>query len=434
VSERRAADGGTVILYSDITELKRKEEERCQLQEQFYRAQKMQAVGRLAGGIAHDFNNILAAILGNAHFLIEDLPKESEQHEFAQHIFSAAERAKHLVQQILAFSRQQNSEQALLDPDTLVAEAVQLLRATLPKTIDLNVRSTSGKLSIHGNQTQLVQVLMNLCVNARDAIGDAQGSINIDLEPLEGSAALPKLTTTDRPVRLPDGRTQVLVGTFDSSTPYFRITVRDTGCGIDFPVMERMFEPFFTTKDVGRGTGLGLSAVHGIIADHKGALLVTSKVGEGTAFELFFPLANAPQTATEVKDTALPKGAERVLVVDDEPQIARMTTKFLERLGYKAAACHSPLEALAEFERASDAWDLVITDQTMPHMTGTELAQKLLALKTRLPIILCSGFSEGLKETKVKELGLFSFLPKPVDQGELARMIRSALNRSAAPE
>jgi CheY-like chemotaxis protein len=226
---------------------------------------------------------------------------------------------------------------------------------------------------------------------------------------------------------LPDGRTQVLVGTFDSSTPYFRITVRDTGCGIDFPVMEKMFEPFFTTKDVGRGTGLGLSAVHGIIADHKGAMLVTSKVGEGTAFELFFPLANAPQTATEVKNTALPKGAERVLVVDDEPQIARMTTKFLERLGYKAAAYHSPLEALAEFERASETWDLVITDQTMPHMTGTELAQKLLALKARLPIILCSGFSEGLKETAVKELGLFSFLPKPVDQAELARMIRSAL-------
>jgi two-component system, cell cycle sensor histidine kinase and response regulator CckA len=210
---------------------------------------------------------------------------------------------------------------------------------------------------------------------------------------------------------------------------YVRTTVRDTGCGMDHAVMERMFEPFYTTKDIGRGTGLGLSAVHGIVADHKGAMLVTSKPGEGTSFELFFPLHGVAEDAGAGKSTGLPSGSERILVVDDEPQIARTTAKLLERLGYRPTAFSSPQEALAAFEAAPEEWGLVVTDQTMPQLTGIELAHKMLSRRPDLPIILCSGFGLGLNDASIRALGLRAFLPKPVEQGELARAVRSGIDR-----
>jgi CheY-like chemotaxis protein len=243
------------------------------------------------------------------------------------------------------------------------------------------------------------------------------------------AAQLPELPATEKPIPAADGRIEVQVGSFEPAARYVRITVSDTGGGIDAAVMERMFEPFYTTKDIGRGTGLGLSAVHGIVADHKGAMLVTSRPGEGTSFELFFPLDGAAAESDSDKGAALPAGSERILVIDDEAQIARTTAKLLERLGYRPTAFSNPAEALAAFEAAPEEWGLVVTDQTMPQLTGIELAHKMLSLRPDLPIILCSGFGLGLNDASIRALGLRAFLPKPVDQGQLARAVRSGIDR-----
>ena len=281
ISERRTADGGTVILHTDISPLKRREEERAKLQDQLYRAQKMEAMGRLAGGIAHDFNNLLASILGNATFLVEDLPAHSETWDFAEQIRTAGERAKHLVQQILAFSRQQESEQTNIDPESIVNETVQLMRAALPKSINLNLRLRSGKVTIRGNPTQMVQVLVNLCVNARDAIGNQHGSIDLEtdlIQPRRGSPANhPGARLQGKGGASQDGWQHLATAPLQPGIPYLCIKVRDTGCGMDAGTMEKMFEPFFTTKEVGKGTGLGLAAVHGIVSAHGGVVAVTSK-------------------------------------------------------------------------------------------------------------------------------------------------------------
>jgi CheY-like chemotaxis protein len=271
---------------------------------------------------------------------------------------------------------------------------------------------------------------MNLCVNARDAIGDRRGLIEIAMKVLDPAA---ERTATlgaagEKAVQLPDGRTHVQLGTIDAEVSYVRIMVRDTGCGMDYAVVERMFEPFFTTKEVGRGTGLGLAAVHGILAEHKGAMLVTSRVGEGTTFDLFFPLASKPAERVAETDASLPTGSGRILVIDDEPQLGTMLMKLLSRLGYTATAYTNPLEALAQVKQDPGAWDLVITDQMMPQITGLELAKDLLGTNPRLPIVMCTGYSGGVTDAAVKEVGVLALLTKPVDPRELARTVRQALD------
>ncbi|HKW55323.1 MAG TPA: PAS-domain containing protein, partial [Stellaceae bacterium] len=424
ISERRTADGGTVILHTDISTLKRREEERSKLQDQLYRAQKMEAMGRLAGGIAHDFNNLLASILGNATFLIEDLPAGSETWDFAEQIRTAGERAKHLVQQILAFSRQQESEQTNIDPESIVDETVQLMRAALPKSISLNLHRRSDKVTIRGNSTQLVQVLVNLCVNARDAIGNQHGSIDIEADlvgPGDGSAR-------DEARGMPrDGRQHLATASLQPGVEYLRIKVRDTGCGMDARTMERMFEPFFTTKEVGKGTGLGLAAVHGIVSAHGGVVAATSRAGHGTTFDIFIPTIAEPASheADAVEDK--PCGSEAILIVDDEPQVSSMLAKMLGRIGYKVDCFNSAPEAIEAFRRAPGTWSLVITDQTMPQMTGLELARRILAQSPNLPVILCSGYTDSVSSELVAAAGIKAFLTKPVDHANLARIIRELL-------
>lgn len=439
VSERRTADGGTVVLHTDVTTLKRREEERSKLQDQLYRAQKMEAMGRLAGGIAHDFNNLLASILGNASFLVEDLPPDSETWDFAEQIRTAGERAKDLVQQILAFSRQQESEQSYIDPASIIDETVQLLRAALPKSISLNVRHDAGRVTIRGNATQLVQVLVNLCVNARDAIGNQHGCIHLetDLIPASDGSPPPELAGSGLDGMLgdlgDDGQ-RIATAALERGTPYLRLKVRDTGCGMDAPTMERMFEPFFTTKEVGKGTGLGLAAVHGIVSAHGGVVAATSKIGRGTTFEVFIPSVAADPADGDVRMVETkPPGSEAILIVDDEPQVSVMIAKMLGRLGYKVDCFNSAPDAMAAFTRTPDAWALVITDQTMPQMTGLELAKKILALSPGQPIILCSGYTDTVSGDTAAAAGIRAFLTKPVDHMILARTIRELLGAASPP-
>ena len=436
VSERRTPDGGTIVLHSDISTLKQREEERSKLQDQLYRAQKMEAMGRLAGGVAHDFNNILASILGNAGFLVEDLPPGSEMLEYAKEIVIAGDRAKHLVQQILAFSRQQAAGEEDVDTDVVVNEAVQLLRATIPKSIRFDVQRRSSNAIVRGDATQLVQVLMNLCVNARDAIGSQHGSIELEIDIQPGSTALADSSLADfsgRAITRPDGSTYIATGALVPDKCYLCIRVRDSGCGMEASVLGKMFEPFFTTKEVGKGTGLGLAAVHGIVTSHSGIVACTSKPGNGTMFEIFLPAAASDEVSSKsVAADSKPPGTESILIVDDEQQVSTMLARALKRLGYSVDCFNNATDALDAFTRTPDAWALAITDQTMPQMTGYELVEQILAQRPEFPTILCSGFTDAVTAESASAAGIKAFLTKPVDHEVIARVVRELLDARAA--
>jgi signal transduction histidine kinase/ActR/RegA family two-component response regulator len=436
VSERRTPDGGTIILHSDISTLKQREEERSKLQDQLFRAQKMEAMGRLAGGVAHDFNNILASILGNAGFLVEDLPPDSEMLEYAKEIVIAGDRAKHLVQQILAFSRQQAAGEADVDTDVVVNEAVQLLRATIPKSIRFDVQRHSSNAIVRGDATQLVQVLMNLCVNARDAIGSQHGSIELEIDVKPGRTALADSSLADfsgRAIGRPDGSTYIATGALVPDKTYLCIRVRDSGCGMEASVLGKMFEPFFTTKEVGKGTGLGLAAVHGIVTSHGGIVACTSKPGSGTMFEIFLPaMAGDGVASKSIAADSKPPGTESILIVDDEQQVSTMLARALNRLGYSVDCFNSASDALDAFTKTPDAWALAITDQTMPQMTGYELVEQILAQRPQFPTILCSGFTDAVTAESASAAGIKAFLTKPVDHEVIARVVRELLDARAA--
>jgi signal transduction histidine kinase/ActR/RegA family two-component response regulator len=436
VSERRTPDGGTIVLHSDISTLKHREEERSNLQDQLYRAQKMEAMGRLAGGVAHDFNNILASILGNAGFLVEDLPADTDMLEYAKEIVVAGNRAKHLVQQILAFSRHQAAGEADVDADAVVNEAVQLLRATIPTSIRFDVQRHCSGTIVRGNATQLVQVLMNLCVNARDAIGSQHGSIELEIDTQPGSAAAAEGSPVDssgRAITRADGSTYIATGRLVSDKSYFCIRVRDSGCGMEASVLGKMFEPFFTTKEVGKGTGLGLAAVHGIVTSHHGVVACTSKPGEGTRFEIFLPAVRGEGAAGKpIEAVSKPVGTESILIVDDEQQVSAMLSRALQRLGYSVDCFNSATAALEAFTKTPDAWALAITDQTMPRMTGYELVERILAQRPEFPTILCSGFTDAVTAESATALGIKAFLTKPVDHDVITRVVRELLDARAA--
>ncbi len=436
-------DGGMVWIVRDVTEQHQAAAERQQLQDQFYQAQKMEALGRLSGGIAHDFNNILAAIIGYASFLTEDLPEGSETRDFARQVLSAGNRAKELVQQILAFSRTHDTRRDAIDLVAVVNETLTMLWATMPATVSLEGRIDAERMMIKGDTTQIGQVLMNLCVNARDALPDDRGSVLVELAQvdIDGGCAAGLRSTDSAPGKSvmrfrsdQDGRRhRMWVGTLATAGRCAQITVRDTGTGMDRAIMERMFEPFFTTKSVGKGTGLGLAAVHGIVAAHGGAITVESVCDEGTPLQSLFPLAASEAAGTAEPDSAAAsRGRELVLLIEDEAPVAQMTTRCLERLGYEVASCEDPLDAWQTFEEDPMAWDIVVTDQTMPGLTGQELARRMLERRPDLPIVLCTGFSETVTEESAKAIGIAAFLGKPVDPNKLAGTVRALLDRRPA--
>ena len=386
--------------------------EKWQLEKRLAQAQKMEAIGTLAGGIAHDFNNILSAIIGYTELSLIDIPRSSALQNNLQQILKAGGRAKELVRQILTFSRQRESELAPVKVSLIVNEALKLLRASLPATIKIR-HDIKSDMSVLTDPTNIHQVLMNLCTNASFAMQEKGGVLEVSL----GDADL----DPDFAKQHPD----VKPGKF------INLTVRDSGCGMTPEVAERIFDPFYTTKEMGKGTGMGLSVVHGIVKGHGGTIIVESSPGQGSVFRVFLPAVEAEETYPADQVQLMITGSARILFVDDEDFQADIGKRMLERLGYRVTTKTSSVEALELFRQSPDEFDLVITDMTMPDMTGDVLARELIALRPDIPISVCTGYSERINPQIVKEIGIKELAMKPVVMKDIARMIQRVLSKEA---
>jgi PAS domain S-box-containing protein len=397
--------------FQDLTERMRTEEEKQKLEAQVRRTQKLETIGTLAGGIAHDFNNILTPILGFADMASNDVDSDSEVRENLEHVIKAAYRAKDLVQQILIFSRQAEQERKPVLIHLVIKEALKLVRASLPTTIEIRDKIDSKCGAVLADPSQMHQVLMNLCTNAYHAMREEGGVLEVSLSPVEVDADFVRVHPN-----LHEG-------------PYVRLTVTDTGKGMDRATLERIFEPFFTTKEIGDGTGLGLSVVHGIVMNHSGEITVYSEPGKGTMFHVYLPRAESAVAKESTTLQPIPRGNEHVLFVDDEDEIAIMGKQMLERLGYRVTTRTSSVEALEAFRADPDRFDIVITDQTMPQMTGSRLAKELTSIKPNIPIVLISGFSETSTAESREKVGIREVIMKPLVARDLSFAIRKALER-----
>ncbi len=443
LSMTRLDDGGFIGTARDITEQEKVETEKKEIRDQLFQAQKMEAVGRLAGGIAHDFNNILAAMNGNAEFLSEDLEEGSETHKFALNILQAGSQARILVDSILTFSRRQDGQIDPIDLFTPLQESISMLRATLPKTVEVETELSLKQARIDANATQLSQMIMNICVNARDAMEQDKGKIRISLSQPDLMEDVPViLLQNDLPnpqeepaIRIEagaPGQTKMYLGAFSKNSDYAHLSISDTGTGMSQVVMEKIFEPFFTTKDMHKGTGLGLSSVHGTIAAHRGALIIDSIVGQGTCFNLYFPMSVSKENKDPIQEGVAHKGSgEMVLLVDDQPEVLEMASVMLQRLGYKVEAVLSGFEALDLLRENPEKFDLVITDQNMPKMTGLELVEQTHCDFPDLPFILISGYSkESLEEMMEGNSAIKAVLRKPLSQKVFGNKIAQILMNS----
>ena len=387
--------------------------EQCRLEEQLRQAQKMEAIGTLAGGIAHDFNNILAAIIGFAEMVEEDLPQGSPSIRHVQRVLNAASRGRDLVRQILAFSRKTELTSRPLRLSPLVEETVHLLRASLPTTIQINISIKAGRETILASPAEVQQILMNLATNAGRAMREKGGILSIILTDTDFE---PDSPVTD-PVTEPE--------------KYVALVVKDTGVGMSPDVMARIFEPFFTTDGVGEGTGMGLAVVYGIVKSLRGTITVESEPGIGSTFRVFLPVAPTDEESEGRKVQEAPTGTEHILFVDDEDLLVEWGQAALERLGYTVTVLTDSTEALSLFSSDPSRFDLVITDQTMPKLTGLQLARKLLTIRNNIPIILCTGHSDSVSPQKVKEAGIKEFLMKPLGKQALGEAIRKVLHTTA---
>jgi PAS domain S-box-containing protein len=398
---------GNLGIMRDVTEQKKRQQEKEQLQNQLLHAQKMESIGTLAGGIAHDFNNILTAILGFTELARGQVERGSEIDSDLQEVYLSGLRAKDLVSQILAFARQTNEEQKPIEVALIVKEVIKLLRSSTPTTIDIKDSINSNSL-IMGNPTRLHQIVMNLATNAIHAIQDEQGILDVSLQDV-------KITNPDTIKGLGLGS-------------YIELKVSDSGIGIAPENIKQIFEPYFTTKSQGKGTGLGLSVVHGIVETYSGKIFVDSTLDVGTTVTVYLPIAKNRIVETSLELEEPPLGSERILFVDDEPAIAKMGARMLENLGYKVSTRTSSVEALELFRLKADHFDLLITDMTMPNMTGDRLAEEIRAIRPNLPIILCTGFSNRITEETAREHGINGFALKPIVRTEFAKLIRKVLD------
>ena len=383
------------------------------LEAQLRQAQKLQSIGTLAGGIAHDFNNILYPIIGYTEMAIDDVPADSLTRRNLLEVLKATKRARDLVQQILTFSRQSELELKPLKFQSIVKEALKLLRASIPSTITISQNINNACGAIRGDQTQIHQIAMNLCTNAYQSMEETGGKLELSLDEI----AIGTDEAIDE-VSLQPGR-------------YSKLTVSDTGHGMEPAVMEKIFDPYFTTKEPGKGTGLGLSVVHGIVNTHNGHISASSEPGKGTKFNVYLPLfGSADIEAETISPETLATGDEHILLVDDEKQIVDVVRQMLERLGYQITVRTSSIEALEAFRASPAKFDLVITDLTMPNMTGDKLSGELMNIRSDIPVILCTGFSEKMSKERAEALGIKDFLMKPVIINALAQTVRKILDES----
>jgi len=395
----------------DLSERKKDEEEKKKLEDHLQRAYKMEAIGTLAGGIAHDFNNILTPIIVQSELALMDIEEKSPIRFNLQEVMKAGLRAKDLVKQILTFSRQSEQQPVPLKITPIIKEAIKLLRASLPTTIEIRLNFQNDEGTVNADPTQIHQVLMNLCTNAGHAMRDKGGVLDVSLDMVELDSEY-----TSTYVDLEPG-------------PYLKLSVSDTGHGISPELLDRIFDPFFTTKDRSEGTGMGLAVVHGIIKNYGGEITVESELGKGATFMVFFPSVKALVADEPEVEEELPMGNERVLVVDDEKGMIDAMGKMLNRLGYQVVEQTTSMEALIIFEAEPDRFDLVITDQTMPNITGLELAKIIMQIRSDIPIILCTGFSERVNEESAIAMGISAFVLKPIVMRDIAHTIRQVLDK-----
>ena len=373
-------------------------------------SQKMEAIGNLAGGIAHDFNNVLFPIIGMSELMMEDLPPGSLEMEHANEIYKAGHRAKELVSQILVFSRQSDQKKIPVRFQNVLKEVLKLCRSTIPVNIEIVQKIQQDCGSIRGNATQLHQIGMNLITNAYHAVQEKNGKIIVGLEEIE----IDQIN---------------LIDTSINPGKYLLFTVSDDGIGMAEKLKNKIFEPYFTTKEQGKGTGLGLAVVYGIVKEYGGEIEMETEIGSGTTFRIYLPLIDKSEdkSITEAK-TELETGHENILLVDDEPAVVRLEQQMLERLGYKISSHTSSLDAVEVFRSNPDAFDIVLTDMTMPNMTGDQLAKEILSIKPDMPIIICTGFSENMNKEQAEIIGIKGFLMKPVIKSDMAQMVRKVLD------
>ncbi|MFA5905678.1 MAG: response regulator [Desulfobacula sp.] len=390
----------------DITEQFQAQKENEKLTHQLQHVHKMEAIGTLAGGIAHDFNNILGIIIGNAELAIDDVSGQHPARVSLEEIIIAGKRAKDVVWQLLSFARKSEREKEPVDLSLILKESMSLLRSSIPKTIDISLDFQNKPCRIMADATQIHQVILNLCTNAAHAMADNGGKLEVTLEKItigvNAAADYPQLPAGD----------------------YARLAFTDTGHGIDPNIRNRVFDPYFTTKPIGKGTGMGLAVVHGIVKNHGGEILFNSILHKGTTFELFFP-ALLDEIVVKAKDVKqISKGSERILFVDDENSLVDIGKRILTRLGYSVEVFTSPVDALDRFRKDPCSFDLMMTDMTMPEMTGDKLIKEVLAIRPDMPVILCTGYSETVNEQNAIELGAKKYIEKPLNIQEISIAIR----------
>lgn len=395
----------------DVVEKQRDEEQKAELQARLMQSQKMEAIGTLASGIAHDFNNLLQVITGFTQLTTRKMDRTSGEYINLMKVLDSSKRAAELVRQILTYSRKDNLEMQPLDMKHIIEETLKLLRSSLPTTIKIVQQINHDGGLVMANATQMQQVIMNLCTNAKHAMQETGGELKIEL-------------------------TEVEIKTDDSISSremqpgkYIRLTVSDNGYGMTTEVQARIFDPYYTTKEKDIGTGLGLSVVEGIVKKHRGYITVDSQPDQGTKFQIHWPQLESMATPDIIDDQSLPEGKERILLVDDDHSIATLEKDMLESLGYQIVALTSPQEALDIFRDQPQNYDLVITDQTMPQLTGYQLAVKMMAIRNDIPIILCTGYSETVNRKKSEHAGIKEFIMKPFLLEEIAIAIRRALDQ-----
>lgn len=435
-------DGGFIGTTRDITARKKVEREKEELQRQFYQAQKMEAIGRMAGGIAHDFNNILSSILGYAEFLLEDIDRNTAQYGFARQIYSGGTQARHLVDQILAFSRRREGQIEPVSLSDSIQNTVDMLRPVMPPAMRMDVTGQDKDHIVRANATQVSQALMNLCVNAIDALEEREDpAITIKAaDMVADDVEIPAIMLADElpaPDKEPlitmlshkDGSATLLCGTLKRGGRYVCVSVGDNGAGMGRDVMQHLFEPFFTTKAQDKGTGLGLSAVHGIITGHRGAMTVRSTEGKGTVFTLYFPQDEKDTASLSVPPLPLAGGSGRILVVDDQADVAVIVMEMLVRLGYDADVTGGGDMAIDLLREKPDYYDLVLTDYAMPEMSGVELAAQIYEDFPTMPVVIMTGYGRKALDRDMRQdhPAIVGVLRKPIDRIVLAQVIGDAL-------
>jgi PAS domain S-box-containing protein len=402
--------GTTAILSTarDITERKDAEKEKEKLYSQILQVQKMEALGLLAGGIAHDFNNILSGIIGYSELALYDMEQNNPARPFIEKVLKSSSRAKELARQILTFSRHDIEEKKDLKLASIIREALTFIRSSLPSTIEIK-ETISSKKSIKCDPTQIYQIVLNLCTNAGHAMKDKVGVLEVSLSDTE-------LLSEDIPLY-----SDLKAG------EYIKLSVKDTGHGMGKVVLERIFEPFFTTKERGEGTGMGLSVVHGIIKNHGGDITVYSEPGKGSIFNILLPVSDDMKTVKEEISGMVPAGKGRILFVDDERDIVELTEKVLIKLGYSVTATTSSMEALEIFKSHPAGFDLIITDQTMPELTGINLAGEIFKICRKMPVIICTGLMDALPHGKYDNFCIKEVMEKPVSMKKLAETIKKVI-------